>query len=204
MYYTFFLLKLKLTLTVYLCTEAERYILSDIIILFFFFFSTSPPFSFLTLFPSSPFSSPSSSLDPSTLDIYLYLTSLSSLSSHALILRADERVSAFFLIRFIIFFFLIHLLPLLLPLHFPLNIIAIRSSPLPSNHQVHSIDSIILLFYSILFYSYHLSVMPPRTSLTSSFSVTDTNNEVVCPLKNNDSSNCRKRCIGVSSNPPFF
>ena len=41
--------------------------------------------------------------------------------------------------------------------------------------------------------------MPPRNSLTSSFSVTDANNEVVCPLKNNDGSNCRKRCLGVSS-----
>lgn len=40
--------------------------------------------------------------------------------------------------------------------------------------------------------------MPPRSSLTSSFSVTDANNEVVCPLKNNDGSNCRKRCLGVS------
>ena len=40
--------------------------------------------------------------------------------------------------------------------------------------------------------------MPPRASLTSSFSVTDANNEVVCPLKNNDGSNCRKRCLGVS------
>ncbi|KAA8650785.1 putative transcription factor RfeD [Aspergillus tanneri] len=38
--------------------------------------------------------------------------------------------------------------------------------------------------------------MPPRASLTSSFSVTDANNEVVCPLKNNDGSNCRKRCLG--------
>ncbi|KAJ5123599.1 hypothetical protein N7448_009696 [Penicillium atrosanguineum] len=38
--------------------------------------------------------------------------------------------------------------------------------------------------------------MPPRSSLTSSFSVTDANNEVVCPLKNNDASNCRKRCLG--------
>ncbi|CAI7620015.1 unnamed protein product [Penicillium palitans] len=38
--------------------------------------------------------------------------------------------------------------------------------------------------------------MPPRSSLTSSFSVTDANNEVVCPLKNNDNSNCRKRCLG--------
>ncbi|KAF9885224.1 hypothetical protein FE257_000584 [Aspergillus nanangensis] len=38
--------------------------------------------------------------------------------------------------------------------------------------------------------------MPPRASLTSSFSVSDANNEVVCPLKNNDGSNCRKRCLG--------
>lgn len=42
--------------------------------------------------------------------------------------------------------------------------------------------------------------MPPRSALTSSFSVTDANNEVVCPLKNHDGSSCRKRCIGVS--PP--
>ncbi|OIW35495.1 hypothetical protein CONLIGDRAFT_61451 [Coniochaeta ligniaria NRRL 30616] len=39
--------------------------------------------------------------------------------------------------------------------------------------------------------------MPPRSSaLTSSFSITDTNNEVVCPLHNQDGSSCRKRCIG--------
>lgn len=42
--------------------------------------------------------------------------------------------------------------------------------------------------------------MPPaRAELTSSFSITDTANEVVCPLPNQDGSNCRKRCIGVSS-----
>ncbi|KAL3460416.1 hypothetical protein BJX64DRAFT_184221 [Aspergillus heterothallicus] len=41
-----------------------------------------------------------------------------------------------------------------------------------------------------------MQTMPPRASLTSSFSVTDANNEVVCPLKNNDGSNCRKRCLG--------
>lgn len=40
--------------------------------------------------------------------------------------------------------------------------------------------------------------MPPRSSLTSSFSVTDSNNEVVCPLRNQDGSSCRKRCLGVS------
>ncbi|PFH55272.1 hypothetical protein XA68_10225 [Ophiocordyceps unilateralis] len=38
--------------------------------------------------------------------------------------------------------------------------------------------------------------MPQRSSLTSSFSITDANNEVVCPLRNQDGSNCRKRCIG--------
>ncbi|KAL7791016.1 hypothetical protein V8C37DRAFT_166343 [Trichoderma ceciliae] len=38
--------------------------------------------------------------------------------------------------------------------------------------------------------------MPPRSSLTSSFSITDSNNEVVCPLQNQDGSSCRKRCIG--------
>jgi hypothetical protein len=41
--------------------------------------------------------------------------------------------------------------------------------------------------------------MPPRSSLTSSFSVSDANNEVVCPLRNQDGSSCRKRCLGVSS-----
>ncbi|PSR97500.1 hypothetical protein BD289DRAFT_90225 [Coniella lustricola] len=38
--------------------------------------------------------------------------------------------------------------------------------------------------------------MPPRSHLTSSFSITDTNNEVVCPLHNQDGSSCRKRCLG--------
>ncbi|SLM39949.1 Zinc finger, RING/FYVE/PHD-type [Lasallia pustulata] len=38
--------------------------------------------------------------------------------------------------------------------------------------------------------------MPPRSSLTSSFSVSDANNEVVCPLTNHDGTNCRKRCLG--------
>ena len=41
--------------------------------------------------------------------------------------------------------------------------------------------------------------MPPRNSLTSSFSASDANNEVVCPLRNQDGSNCRKRCLGVST-----
>ncbi|KAK4192671.1 hypothetical protein QBC35DRAFT_373231 [Podospora australis] len=38
--------------------------------------------------------------------------------------------------------------------------------------------------------------MPPRSSLTSSFSITDASHEVVCPLRNQDGSSCRKRCIG--------
>ncbi|PHH67590.1 hypothetical protein CDD80_717 [Ophiocordyceps camponoti-rufipedis] len=38
--------------------------------------------------------------------------------------------------------------------------------------------------------------MPPRSALTSSFSITDANNEVVCPLRNQDGSSCRKRCVG--------
>ncbi|KAL2269837.1 hypothetical protein VTJ83DRAFT_2021 [Remersonia thermophila] len=38
--------------------------------------------------------------------------------------------------------------------------------------------------------------MPPRSNLTSSFPVTDASNEVVCPLRNQDGSSCRKRCIG--------
>ncbi|EMD00021.1 hypothetical protein BAUCODRAFT_361136 [Baudoinia panamericana UAMH 10762] len=43
--------------------------------------------------------------------------------------------------------------------------------------------------------------MPPPPSsrasnLTSTFSVTDLNNEVVCPLHNQDGSSCRKRCLG--------
>ncbi|KAL2019214.1 hypothetical protein VTK56DRAFT_9941 [Thermocarpiscus australiensis] len=37
--------------------------------------------------------------------------------------------------------------------------------------------------------------MPPRSSLAS-FSITDANNEVVCPLRNQDGSSCRKRCVG--------
>ncbi|KAI2102621.1 hypothetical protein LOZ34_005445 [Ophidiomyces ophidiicola] len=37
--------------------------------------------------------------------------------------------------------------------------------------------------------------MPPR-ALTGSFAVADAANEVVCPLTNNDGSNCRKRCLG--------
>lgn len=45
----------------------------------------------------------------------------------------------------------------------------------------------------------HNQTMPPRSSLTSSFPLSDQTNEVVCPLKNNDGSNCRKRCLGVSA-----
>lgn len=40
--------------------------------------------------------------------------------------------------------------------------------------------------------------MPPRAPLTGSFSVNEENNVVVCPLRNHDSSACRKRCTGVS------
>ncbi|ORX98604.1 hypothetical protein BCR34DRAFT_147007 [Clohesyomyces aquaticus] len=43
--------------------------------------------------------------------------------------------------------------------------------------------------------------MPPRASLTGSFSVSDENNVVVCPLRNHDGSACRKRCTGVSPLP---
>lgn len=47
-----------------------------------------------------------------------------------------------------------------------------------------------------------LAMPPQRSNLTSSFSVTtDANNEVVCPLRNQDGSACRKRCLGVSA--PF-
>ncbi|KKA25205.1 hypothetical protein T310_0752, partial [Rasamsonia emersonii CBS 393.64] len=35
-----------------------------------------------------------------------------------------------------------------------------------------------------------------RRPACCSFSVSDANNEVVCPLTNNDGSNCRKRCLG--------
>ncbi|KAI9834947.1 MAG: hypothetical protein M1819_002670 [Sarea resinae] len=38
--------------------------------------------------------------------------------------------------------------------------------------------------------------MPPRSSLTSSFAVSDADTEVVCPLKNHDGTSCRKRCLG--------
>ncbi|KAL1587121.1 hypothetical protein WHR41_04328 [Cladosporium halotolerans] len=38
--------------------------------------------------------------------------------------------------------------------------------------------------------------MPPRPGLQTSFSVADVNNEVVCPLRNQDGSHCRKRCLG--------
>ncbi|KAF1946668.1 hypothetical protein EJ02DRAFT_216989 [Clathrospora elynae] len=44
-----------------------------------------------------------------------------------------------------------------------------------------------------------LAAMPPHASrapLTGSFAVSDENNVVVCPLRNHDSSACRKRCTG--------
>ena len=40
--------------------------------------------------------------------------------------------------------------------------------------------------------------MPPRSSLTGSFSTSETTHEVVCPLNIPDGSKCRKRCLGVS------
>ncbi|KAL9084415.1 MAG: hypothetical protein Q9159_005249 [Coniocarpon cinnabarinum] len=41
--------------------------------------------------------------------------------------------------------------------------------------------------------------MPQRSSLTGSFATSaNEQNEVVCPLKNNDGTLCRKRCFGVS------
>ncbi|KAL9000660.1 MAG: hypothetical protein Q9169_000696 [Polycauliona sp. 2 TL-2023] len=43
--------------------------------------------------------------------------------------------------------------------------------------------------------------MPPKSSLTSSFSASDLDSEVVCPLKTVEGSNCRKRCLGVSALP---
>lgn len=48
-----------------------------------------------------------------------------------------------------------------------------------------------------------IAKMPPRSSLTSSFSITDANNEVVCPLRNQDGSSCRKRCTGVRPSLPL-
>ena len=42
--------------------------------------------------------------------------------------------------------------------------------------------------------------MTPRQPLPNSGSAPDAANEVVCPLKHQDGSSCRKRCIGVS--PP--
>ncbi len=43
------------------------------------------------------------------------------------------------------------------------------------------------------------TAMPPRSSFTSSFPAADANNEVICPLRNHDGSNCRKKCLGVRS-----
>ncbi|KAL8771854.1 MAG: hypothetical protein Q9209_002792 [Squamulea sp. 1 TL-2023] len=38
--------------------------------------------------------------------------------------------------------------------------------------------------------------MPPKSALTSSFSASELDSEVVCPLKTVEGSNCRKRCLG--------
>ena len=41
--------------------------------------------------------------------------------------------------------------------------------------------------------------MPPRLNQgQSSFSVSQESQQVICPLKNQDGTNCRKRCVGVS------
>ena len=40
--------------------------------------------------------------------------------------------------------------------------------------------------------------MPPKPSLTGSFQVSnEAENEVICPLNNQDGSLCRKKCLGV-------
>ena len=42
--------------------------------------------------------------------------------------------------------------------------------------------------------------MPPKpSSFTGSFSTTEANHEVACPLPNNDGSKCHKKCTGVST-----
>ncbi|KAL1891788.1 hypothetical protein Cpir12675_004829 [Ceratocystis pirilliformis] len=38
--------------------------------------------------------------------------------------------------------------------------------------------------------------MPPRAPLTSTFPASEPTNEIICPLTNQDGSQCRKRCIG--------
>ncbi|KKA30450.1 hypothetical protein TD95_000628 [Thielaviopsis punctulata] len=38
--------------------------------------------------------------------------------------------------------------------------------------------------------------MPPRAPLTSTFPATEPTNEIICPLSNQDGSQCRKRCVG--------
>lgn len=49
-------------------------------------------------------------------------------------------------------------------------------------------------------FAYHMRrAMPPRSSLTSSFSTSEATHEVVCPLTVQDGSKCRKRCLGVCS-----
>ena len=53
--------------------------------------------------------------------------------------------------------------------------------------------------FAVLYRMVGSTLTMPRSALTSSFSVTDANNEVVCPLRNQDGSSCRKRCLGVSA-----
>ncbi|TQS39023.1 hypothetical protein Golomagni_00455 [Golovinomyces magnicellulatus] len=42
----------------------------------------------------------------------------------------------------------------------------------------------------------HTRAMSPRSTFASSISISDTSNEVMCPLRNQDGSGCRKRCLG--------
>ncbi|RKF74831.1 putative RfeD protein [Golovinomyces cichoracearum] len=42
----------------------------------------------------------------------------------------------------------------------------------------------------------HTRTMSPRSTFASSISISDTSNEVMCPLRNQDGSGCRKRCLG--------
>jgi hypothetical protein len=39
--------------------------------------------------------------------------------------------------------------------------------------------------------------MPPKLNHTSNHHTADPDNEVVCPIKSADGSNCRKKCLGV-------
>ncbi|OAR03116.1 hypothetical protein LLEC1_07617 [Akanthomyces lecanii] len=73
---------------------------------------------------------------------------------------------------------------------------SIELSPASTPSQLRPVNSLIFGL------PVAIGSMPPRSSLTSSFSITDSNNEVICPLSNQDGSHCRKRCLGVSLRPP--